>query len=181
MNGQFVAFWGCNVNKDLGVDPAKSPRYMIVSGNADLRRVGGAQSGPSRGIIYVAEITSGKVAAYAIPWSPPMYAANQVQNGSLYMVAATQFRQTGVGPVLAPAERKAGNGKKSNSMQITVNGQSREVAAGATVAGLLDELRLTGKPVAVEVNLELVPRQRHAEHRLAEGDRLEIVTLVGGG
>jgi len=38
-----------------------------------------------------------------------------------------------------------------------------------------------GKPVAVEVNLELVPRQRHAEHRLAEGDRLEIVTLVGGG
>ena len=70
MNGQFVAFWGCNVNKDLGVDPAKSPRYMIVSGNADLRRVGGAQSGPSRGIIYVAEITSGKVGAYCIPWSP---------------------------------------------------------------------------------------------------------------
>ena len=39
----------------------------------------------------------------------------------------------------------------------------------------------TAKPVAVEVNLQLVPRHRHAEHRLAEGDRLEIVTLVGGG
>ena len=47
--------------------------------------------------------------------------------------------------------------------------------------GLLEELNLTGKPVAVEVNLELVPRQQHAGHRLAESDRLEIVTLVGGG
>ena len=66
-------------------------------------------------------------------------------------------------------------------MQIIVNGQSRQVADGTTVAGLLDELRLTGKPVAVEVNLELVPRQRHLQHPLAEDDRLEIVTLVGGG
>ena len=66
-------------------------------------------------------------------------------------------------------------------MVITVNGQSRDVAEEATIAGLLDDLNLTGKPVAVEVNLELVPRQRHAGHRLAEGDRLEIVTLVGGG
>jgi sulfur carrier protein len=66
-------------------------------------------------------------------------------------------------------------------MQLTINAQARQVADGATVAELLRELRLDGKPVAVEVNLELVPRQRHAEHRLAEGDRLEIVTLVGGG
>jgi sulfur carrier protein len=66
-------------------------------------------------------------------------------------------------------------------MQLTINGQCRQIADRATVAELLDELQLSGKPVAVEVNLELVPRQRHAEHRLAEGDRLEIVTLVGGG
>jgi sulfur carrier protein len=66
-------------------------------------------------------------------------------------------------------------------MQLTINGQPRQVVEGATIAELLHELRLDGKPVAVEVNLELVPRQRHAEHRLAEGDRLEIVTLVGGG
>ena len=50
-------------------------------------------------------------------------------------------------------------------MVITVNGQSRDVAEEATIAGLLDDLSLTGKPVAVEVNLELVPRQRHAGHR----------------
>lgn len=66
-------------------------------------------------------------------------------------------------------------------MQITVNGESRQVAEATTVAALLDHLKLTGKPVAVEVNLDLVPKPRHAEHRLAEGDRLEIVTLVGGG
>jgi thiamine biosynthesis protein ThiS len=66
-------------------------------------------------------------------------------------------------------------------MQVTVNGQSRQVAEDVTVATLLDDLKLAGKPVAVEVNLELVPKPRHADYRLAEGDRLEIVTLVGGG
>lgn len=66
-------------------------------------------------------------------------------------------------------------------MEIFVNDQARSVADGMTVAGLLDELGLTRKFVAVEVNLQLVPRQRHAEHRLAAGDRVEIVTLVGGG
>ncbi len=66
-------------------------------------------------------------------------------------------------------------------MEITVNGQLRRVAQGITVAELLQELGLADKQVAVEANLELVPRQRHAGHRLADGDRLEIVTLVGGG
>ena len=66
-------------------------------------------------------------------------------------------------------------------MQILVNDQPHEVAESATVAALLEQLGLTGKPVAVEVNLQLVPRGRHAEHVLAGGDRLEIVTLVGGG
>jgi sulfur carrier protein len=66
-------------------------------------------------------------------------------------------------------------------MQILLNDQPREVPDGCTLAGLLDELALAGKPVAVEVNLELVPRQDHADRRLAAGDRLEIVTLVGGG
>jgi len=66
-------------------------------------------------------------------------------------------------------------------MQLIVNGQPRTAPDGITVAGLLDELNLAAKPVAVEVNLELVPRQQHAKHVLCEGDRLEIVTLVGGG
>lgn len=66
-------------------------------------------------------------------------------------------------------------------VEITVNGQLRRVAEGTTLAELLEQLGLADKHVAVEANLELVPRQRHAGHRLADGDRLEIVTLVGGG
>ncbi len=66
-------------------------------------------------------------------------------------------------------------------MQVKVNGQAREIAEGTTIAGLLDQLELKAKYVAVEVNLELVPRNRHSERRLAPGDQLEVVTLVGGG
>lgn len=66
-------------------------------------------------------------------------------------------------------------------MQILVNDQPYETAEACTVAVLLEQLGLTGKPVAVEVNLQLVPRQQHTEHVLASNDRLEIVTLVGGG
>ena len=66
-------------------------------------------------------------------------------------------------------------------MEIIVNGQSLTVANGATVAALLDQLKLAGKPVAVEVNRQLAPRARHAEFGLSPGDRVEVVTLVGGG
>jgi sulfur carrier protein len=66
-------------------------------------------------------------------------------------------------------------------VRILLNGQPRQVADGTTVAQLIADLKLDDRALAVEVNLELIPRSRHAEHRLAEGDRLEIVTLVGGG
>lgn len=69
----------------------------------------------------------------------------------------------------------------STSTQIFCNGECRMVAQGTTVAALVAELGLEPKHVAVEVNLELVPRARHAECLLRDGDRLEIVTLVGGG
>ena len=74
-------------------------------------------------------------------------------------------------------------GPKTRSVlvEIIVNGQSRRADPGITIAQLLAELKLADKHVAVEVNLELVPHRLHAEHRLADGDRLEIVTLVGGG
>jgi sulfur carrier protein len=66
-------------------------------------------------------------------------------------------------------------------LEIVVNGQPRAVAAGSTIASLLAELEMTARHVAVEVNLELIPRARHAEHLLHSGDELEVVTLVGGG
>lgn len=66
-------------------------------------------------------------------------------------------------------------------MRIQVNGESREVADELTIAELLIELKLDPRYLAVERNLQLVPRADHAETRLTEGDRLEVVTLVGGG
>jgi sulfur carrier protein len=66
-------------------------------------------------------------------------------------------------------------------MQIEVNGNEREVPEGATIAELLRELDVTVPHVAVEVNLEVVPRAKHADTALRPGDRLEVVTLVGGG
>jgi sulfur carrier protein len=64
---------------------------------------------------------------------------------------------------------------------ISVNGEPLDVAEQATVADVLVELEATARYVAVEVNRQLVPRARHAEHQLQPGDTLEVVTLVGGG
>ena len=66
-------------------------------------------------------------------------------------------------------------------MQLFVNGQPREVAEGATIADLLGELGLDPRTLAVECNFELVPRAQHADKLLAADDRVEVVTLVGGG
>lgn len=66
-------------------------------------------------------------------------------------------------------------------LQIHLNGEAREVAAGTTVAALLSQLGLAGKPVAVEINEQVVKRAEHAAHALAAGDRVEVVTFVGGG
>lgn len=95
--GTWTGFFRTNVSADLGVDPQKNPKFLMVTGMANLRRAGGSRVQPSAAMCYVAEVSSGKVAAYAIPWSPPMYAASQMQNGALVLVAATPFRQTGAG------------------------------------------------------------------------------------
>jgi sulfur carrier protein len=66
-------------------------------------------------------------------------------------------------------------------MQITVNGDAREVPSGITVRGLVEHLGLTEGPVAVERNREVVPRAEHPSTQLQAGDVLEIVHFVGGG
>jgi sulfur carrier protein len=66
-------------------------------------------------------------------------------------------------------------------MTIIVNGQPRELDAPLTVEELLRRLEVPGRGVAVELNLQLLPRARHGDHLLVDGDRLEIVSLVGGG
>jgi len=64
---------------------------------------------------------------------------------------------------------------------IQVNGESKETAAGTTVAGLLGQLGLNAGRVAVEHNLQILPKNKWGNTQVAEGDRFEIVQFVGGG
>ena len=66
-------------------------------------------------------------------------------------------------------------------MQITVNGQAREVPDGLTVAELLRALGVPGDGVAVAVDREVVPRSAHAGTALRPGAQVEVLVAVGGG
>jgi len=66
-------------------------------------------------------------------------------------------------------------------VNVSVNGDQVEVAATCTIRQLLEQLQISTKYVAVEVNWDLIPQHDHAEHLLRDGDQLEVVTLVGGG
>lgn len=66
-------------------------------------------------------------------------------------------------------------------MRIQLNGEALDLPDGLSVADLLERLALTGKRVAVELNLDIVPRSQHATTRLGEGDRVEVVHAIGGG
>jgi thiazole synthase len=67
------------------------------------------------------------------------------------------------------------------TISITVNGESRQLARGAKVVELLAQLGLAPQRLAVELNLSMLPRAQWSEAVLQEGDRLEIVHFVGGG
>lgn len=64
---------------------------------------------------------------------------------------------------------------------IILNGEKREVDSGWSIGDLLLELDINNRYCAVERNMQLVPREEHMDCRLQDGDRIEIVTLVGGG
>ena len=66
-------------------------------------------------------------------------------------------------------------------MKITVNGEFREIPDGLTVAALLEHLEMTADRVAIERNLDILPRAKWQETKVQPDDRYEIVHLVGGG
>lgn len=69
----------------------------------------------------------------------------------------------------------------TESLSVRVNGEPRRVSAGASIADMLRELGLNPARLAVERNLEIVPRSTLAEVTVADGDAFEIVHFVGGG
>jgi thiamine biosynthesis protein ThiS len=66
-------------------------------------------------------------------------------------------------------------------MQVQVNGEQRTLAAGLTVTGLLEELNIKPDRVAVELNLTILDRSEFDRKNLQEGDRVEIISFIGGG
>ncbi|MFP8968627.1 sulfur carrier protein ThiS [Pokkaliibacter sp. CJK22405] len=66
-------------------------------------------------------------------------------------------------------------------IEVEVNGEQHRLPPESTISVLLESMGLQDKRVAVELNLEIVPRSQHSERILASGDRLEVVHAIGGG
>lgn len=87
-------------------------------------------------------------------------------------------------PANRPARQKLAGARRTRNnggMDILLNGETRTLAAPVNLIELLREEGLGERRVAIEVNGEIVPRGRHAETTLAEGDKVEIVHALGGG
>ena len=69
----------------------------------------------------------------------------------------------------------------ADAMQIQVNGQTRDCRSGSTVGDLLRELEIKTERVAVELNLEILDRKDFEQRSLNHGDRVEILSFIGGG
>ena len=67
------------------------------------------------------------------------------------------------------------------TLRLHINGAPREFASRLTVQGLVAELGVAGKRIAIERNGEIVPRSQYGAVHLADGDKLEVVVAVGGG
>jgi hypothetical protein len=88
--GQFMTAYEYNVTKDLAGANPKGARYAMVTGVADLRRGGLGQMGQS--VVYVAEFTSGKLAAYGVPWTVGRENMLTAFKGSLILLNIVKFR-----------------------------------------------------------------------------------------
>ncbi len=88
----FNTFYTHNVSKDFG--SVKNPKYLMVSGNADMRRQLAVPVG--EGVIYIAEMTSGQLAAYGLPWTPGRGAQVSVVTTTFLPLDKFKFRTTAI-------------------------------------------------------------------------------------
>ncbi len=66
-------------------------------------------------------------------------------------------------------------------MTVTINGEARQIPDGLSVAGMIEQLGMKGNRVAIERNLDILPRAHWQETQVQPGDKFEIVHFVGGG
>ncbi|OHB68547.1 MAG: hypothetical protein A2V70_07680 [Planctomycetes bacterium RBG_13_63_9] len=97
--GKFTAYFAARPIDDIGADPSKNPSYMMTTGMANLRR-GGSRMQPSLSVVYVAEVTTGKVAAYSIPWNPAAHNMGRPINQAMLLLDVTLFRPAAAGTVV---------------------------------------------------------------------------------
>jgi len=79
------------------------------------------------------------------------------------------------------ANEASGKRGKIVGVSVTINGEARQLEAALKLSELLAQLGIESTKIAVERNLEIVPRSQYARVTLADGDRLEIVQFIGGG
>lgn len=99
-----TGIYSTNVMKDLNIDAGKSPRFLMVTGNSDLARGGRGALMPSRAVLYVAEVATGRAAAYAIPYNLTAHNQGQVVKTPLMTVIAFPFRKVTPGAVAGKAK-----------------------------------------------------------------------------
>jgi thiamine biosynthesis protein ThiS len=79
------------------------------------------------------------------------------------------------------SETRSQKSESKKHIQVVINGENREFAEGITIFEFLNELGIKPQGIAVELNLEIVPKGKYSEAVLKEGDKIEIVRMVGGG
>ena len=90
----FVSFHA-NVIADLQIDAARNPKFMMVTGDS-MFRINGGQYQPGNAVVYVAEMTSGRVAAYAVPWSHAYAIGNRPTKTSMILLDTMTFRSQAI-------------------------------------------------------------------------------------
>ena len=92
--GKFMSFFERNITKDLSAGTGKNPRYLMVTGMADMRKGGQGQLGSS--VVYIAEFTSGQIVAYALPWTMSRAQALDTFKGEFFPLDGMKFRATAI-------------------------------------------------------------------------------------
>lgn len=87
--GKFIGLFKTNVIRDLGLDPSKQPAYLMVTGQATFSRGGGAAQ-PAMSAVYVLDTSSGRFAAYSLPWRRDMASTGRPQIGMLTLLDVAQ-------------------------------------------------------------------------------------------
>jgi hypothetical protein len=96
-NGQFTTYYQTNVLKDLQVDGAKQPKFLMVTGLASIRH-GPSQAQPGLAVIYVMEVNSGVLAAYGVPWNGGRVNVTSAQYNPFILLNKTPMRNVAVRP-----------------------------------------------------------------------------------